>query len=283
MKPLLPILLWLCLATGKMAIAQAKEVSSFSNPANKAVQINDTVVKTPLRQAQGAKPEIFTSGFIDIVSNGQVNASARFIRLFIGEPGKFAIPISFYGGVSNNTFQNTTPGTALNKSNMHLVNEYINPLSGLINVSIEGVQFFTKKNVTTKPGLLYQVGERVLTGIRTGEISNPLTGKPTNFLNSFGAMGLYFQTGAWERNNSKDVGVFWLALRYHACKSNAGQLKEFLPAIETNGFYTGWSAGFGIEITKLVNIKAIYYKYTKAPEIDYGLPIYQFSFNYSLK
>ena len=29
------------------------------------------------------KPEIFTSGFIDIVNNGQVNSSARFIRLFI--------------------------------------------------------------------------------------------------------------------------------------------------------------------------------------------------------
>lgn len=39
--------------------------------------------------------------------------------------------------------------------------------------------------------------------------------------------------------------------------------------------------GFGIEINNLVNIKGIYYKYTKKPEIEYGLPIYQFSFNYS--
>ena len=30
------------------------------------------------------KPEIFTSGFIDVINNGQVNASARFIKLFIG-------------------------------------------------------------------------------------------------------------------------------------------------------------------------------------------------------
>ena len=59
-----------------------------------------------LSQAKPLKPEIFTSGFIDVMNNGQVNASARFIRLFIGEPGKFALPISFYGGVSNNNFQN---------------------------------------------------------------------------------------------------------------------------------------------------------------------------------
>ena len=56
-----------------------------------------------------------------------------------------------------------------------------------------------------------------------------------------------------------------------------------MPTIETTGLYTGYSAGFGIEIDKVVNIKAIYYKYFKAPEIEYGLPIYQFSFNYSLE
>ena len=72
MKPLLPIICWLW---SSLAIAQAKEVSSL--------QKSDTV-KTTLRQAQGVKPEILTSGFIDIVNNGQVNASARFIRLFIG-------------------------------------------------------------------------------------------------------------------------------------------------------------------------------------------------------
>jgi len=78
MKPLLPILSWLW---SSLAIAQAKEVSSFSKW--------DTV-KTTYAKASAVKPEILTSGFIDIINNGQVNASARFIRLFIGEPGKFA-------------------------------------------------------------------------------------------------------------------------------------------------------------------------------------------------
>jgi len=79
MKPLLPILFWLwpCLA-----IAQAKEVSFL--------QKRDTIkpalpyVAAQGKLAQGIKPEILTSGFIDIINNGQVNASARFIRLFIG-------------------------------------------------------------------------------------------------------------------------------------------------------------------------------------------------------
>ncbi len=270
MHKFLPILFWLWHFP---AFTQANSVLPVVN--------KDTVANTT--KNKGKKPEILTSGFIDIINSGQVNASARFIRLNIGEPGRFSIPLSLYGGVSNNTFQNTTPGTLLSKSNMHLVNEYINPLSGLINVSIEGVWLFGTDSKLTKPGLLYQVGERVLNGTRAGEISDPQTGKPVNFLNSFSSLGLYFQTGAWERNNETDIGIFWLTLRFHVCKSNPKQIKEFLSGITTNGFYYGYSAGFGIEINKLINIKAIYYKYLKSPEIEYGLPIYQFSFNYSLK
>lgn len=238
-------------------------------------------VSLPVKQKE-YKPEIFTSGFIDIMNNGQVNASARFIRLYIGEPDKFAIPLSFYGGVSNNTFQNTSVAGQFSKSNEHLINQYINPLSGLVNISIEGVKYFKKTEKITKSGFLYQIGERVLNGVRVGPVSNPLTGKPINFLNSFATGGLYFQTGAWERTNSRNVGIFWLIIRYHLCKSNPEQIKQFLPDIMTNGFYAGYSMGFGIEINNVVNIKAIYYKYKKAPEIQYGLPIYQFSFNYAM-
>jgi hypothetical protein len=229
------------------------------------------------------KPEIFNSGFIDIINNGQVNASARFIRLFIGEQGKFAVPISFYAGVSSNNFQNQNSSGQLLKSNDHLVSHYINPMSGLINISIEDIKFTKKKDTAiTKFGLIYQIGERVLNGIRVGPAADPQTGKPSNFLNTFATAGLYFQTGAWEKTNSKNMGVFWLATRYHVCRSNPKQIKAFLPNIETNGFYHGFSLGFGIEINNLVNIKTIYYKYQKKPEIEYGLPIYQFSFNYTM-
>jgi hypothetical protein len=247
-----------------------------------AQKAKDTAIKQMLKQPI-YKPEIFTSGFIDVMNNGQVNASARFIRLQIGEPNKFAIPISFYGGVSNNNFQNQQSGGQFTKSNDHLINQYINPMSGLINISVEGIAFKRNKDsAITKFGYIYQIGERVLTGIRIGPITDPQTGKPTNFLNSFATTGLYFQTGAWERTNAKNVGIFWLAMRYHICRTNPKQLKEFLPDIQTNGIYHGYSIGFGTEINNLVNIKAIYYKYKKQPEIDYGFPIYQFSFNYTM-
>ena len=256
-----------------LAISQAKEASSFQ----KKDTIKTISVKTP-----AVKPEILTSGFIDIINNGQVNASARFIRLYIGEPGKFAVPLSIYSGVSSNNFQNQQ--TSAGKSNEHLVSSFINTLSGLANISIDGIIFFNKNEArVTKPGFLYHGGVRVLTGYKAGLASSPSTGKPINFLNNFATVGLYFQTGAWERNNAKNVGVFWMAGRYILCQTNGKQLQEIIPSIQTNGFYHGWSLAWGVEINNLINIKVIYYKYVKKPEIDYSLPIYQFSFNYSLK
>ena len=257
----------------------------FSQKKDNSVQVIKPALQIPPNQkaqTKEYKPEILTSGFFDIVNNGQVNASARFIRLLIGEPGKFAIPLSIYSGVSSNNFANQQSQT-INRSNDQLVTNFINPLSGLANLSVDGVLFFNKKEKLTRSGIIYHFGERILTGQKTGAISNPSTGKPVNFLNSFAVSGLYFQTGAWERSNSKNVGIFWLAVRYIGCYTNPSQLKEFLPAIETNGFYHGYSLGWGVEINRLVNIKVLYYKYKKKPEIDYSLPIYQFSFNYSMK
>ena len=257
-------------------ISNSKPAFAQNKPAN--------FDSTKLSKVEKQKPEIFTSGFIDIMNSGQVNASARFIRLYIGEPGKFAVPLSFYSGVSANNFQSqSTIASSGNKSNDQLVNSYINPLSGLINLSSDGVIFLNKTKKITKCGLLYHFGERILTGYKTGLASNPQTGKPVNFFNSFGAAGLYFQTGAWERSNNNNMGLFWLSLRYIGCYTNPAQLKEFLPDISTSGIYTGYCLGFGVEINNLVNIKVLYYKYTKQPEIDYYLPIYQFSFNYSIK
>lgn len=229
------------------------------------------------------KPEVLTSGFIDVANSGQINASARFIKIFIGEPGKFAIPLSIFGGVSNNNFQNQNTVNIFQRNNEQLINHFINPLSGLMIISVDGVLYFKRTKTITRVGFLYHFGERVLTGYKIGTVVNPQTGNPVNFLNSFLTSGFYFETGAWERNNSKNVGIFWLALRGHLCYSNPKQIKSFLGTINTNGAYSGYSIGFGVEINNLINLKTIYYKYIKEPDIDFVLPIYQFSFNYSLK
>ncbi len=265
--------------------------AAFCQAETDSTEVEEEEVGTDeTKAARSQKPELFTSGFIDIFNSGQVNASARFLRLNIGEPGKFSVPLSFYSGVSSNNFQSQQQGIYSNQSNAQLIIDYINPLSGLINVSSEAVLFFKKTEKITKPGFTYQIGERLLTGYRTvienEDEHNSGNEKimPVNFFNTFSSIGLYFQTGAWEKNNHTDneAGLFWLSLRFIACYTSPKQIKSFLPDVETSGIYTGCSFGFGVEINSVVNIKVLYYKYIKQPEIEYYPTIYQFSFNYCL-
>ncbi len=50
-----------------------------------------------------------------------------------------------------------------------------------------------------------------------------------------------------------------------------------IQVLETNDIYYGYSIACGIEISNSLNTKIVYYKYNKKPEIEYYLPIYQFS------
>lgn len=226
------------------------------------------------------KPEILSSGFIDVITNGQVNASARLIRIFLGEPGKLAIPLSIYSGVSSGNFSGQQNLGV--RSNEQLINGFINPLSGLVNFSFEGKFCLSKKKQLTSAGFLYQSGFRVMTGYKVGQPGDPLTGRPINFFNSYGSGGIYFQTGAWEKNDSGNMGIFWLTVRYIGCYSTPKSLREVIPGI-TSGLYYGWSIGGGVEINNLVNVKIIYYKYRREPELGFILPLCQFSFHYALR
>ncbi len=233
-----------------------------------------------LSKKNNPKPEILSSGFIDVITNGQVNASARLIRIFLGEPGKLAIPLSIYSGVSSGNFSGQQ-NLGL-RSNEQLINGFINPLSGLVNFSFEGKIVFGHKMQLTSAGFLYQSGFRVMTGYKVGPPGDPLTGRPINFFNSYISGGIYFQTGAWEKNDSGNMGIFWMAARYIGCYSTPKSLREVIPGI-SSGFYHGWSFGGGIDINNLVNVKVIYYKYIREPEFGYVLPICQFSFHYALR
>ena len=228
------------------------------------------------------KPGVFTNGFIDVMNSGQVNASARFLKIYLGEPGKISIPLSIYSGVSANNFR--TQGVSFGQStNDHLYAAFINPLSGIMNISADGIVFLKLGNQFSRVGFPFHFGERVLTGFRMGTVAGPQTARPVNFLNTFATTGLYFQTGAWEKNTARNIGLCWLVLTVHGCYTHPNMLRSFLPVLESNGIYTGYSVGFGVHINNLLNLRIVYYKYTKPPEIEYSLPVYQFTFNYSFR
>lgn len=237
---------------------------------------------TLIRKNSNGKTEVLNAGFIDLVSSGQVSASARLIRLRIGEPDKFSLPFTIYSGVSNNAFGAQVMGMTA-RTNEHLVTQFITPLSGLLNISVDGWKAWGKQEKITQAGFIYQLGERLLTGYRTTLPGSWLNGRPHNFLNSFATLGLFFQTGAWEKERSTNMGTCWISVRYHVAYSHPSQLAVFIEGLNTNGIYSGYSLGFGLEISYTVHLKAQVYRYDKPPEPLYSLPLYQFSFNYALQ
>jgi len=216
---------------------------------------------------------------MDVSSNGQMNASARLVRVCIGEPDKFYVPISVYGGVSNTAFPSGSPGPTGIDINLHGL--LISPLSGTFNVCFDEVFFRHKTPAITKFGLICQMGERLLTGYRLS--NDRYLRSPVHLLNTVGALGCLFQTGAWERSGKNDMGICWFAVRHILSYSPPKSLSEILPDAPSNGFSMGLSVGVGLEINKLVSIKTVCYQYLKSSEKWPANPTYQFSFNYTLK
>lgn len=255
------------------------QIDSLSIKQGVAAQIDtfsaqkDAKAPTPIPSAK--KPELFNSGFIDFQNSGQVNASARVFRLFIGEPKKFMLPISVYSGVSGNNY-NTGNATS-QRGSEQMVLGIINPTSGLFNISTDNTLRFNKdpKKITGF-SFVYQLGEKMMSGL------NAYSYKPFSFFSTYANSGLLFQTGAWEKDKEKNMGVFWLLFRFHAVQIGHSfqSLSGYAPDEQ---FFKGWSIGMGIEINNVLNIKSYYYKYLKPGTTDFEIPIYQLTFNYSMK
>lgn len=231
----------------------------------------DTLTNFQPVNIKSQKPEILTGGFIDIIQNGQMNASARLFRLFIGEPGKFQVPVSLYTGVSANNL-------SYNRQNDELLLNLINPGSGIFSLSFDGNNtIIGKKQKFTSLQIQYQAGFRFLS------FYNRNSQKNLSFFNSINGFGFTFITGAWERNKPGNMGIFWLNIRALFSGNPEMILKEILgqPA---PGKLFGCSAGLGMEISQALNVKIFYFRFLSNKDIPaFTQPFLQLSFNYSLK
>lgn len=121
-----------------------------------------------------------------------------------------------------------------------------------------------------------QGGEKMIQGQQMGTL------KPFHFFATYTHAGLMFQTGAWERDKEKNMGVFWVLARYHAVRLNEdfSYLSGFEPA---RSAFHGMSVGLGIEINNVLNIKSFYYRYLEVKRTPFDMPIFQFTCNYSMR
>jgi len=261
MKHFLPILFWL------IPFFVRAQKDSVGNP-GLAVFEKQT---ERIQGVQHSKPEILSGGFIDFAQNGQMNASARLFRLYIGEPGKFQIPVSVYTGVSANNF-------SVNSGNEDIILHLINPGAGIFNMSFDGINpVISKKSKITSVQLQYQAGFRFLS------IYNKQLYENINFFNVIGCAGLSFVTGAWESSKINNIGLFWLNVR-GLYSANPKEIFSDFFSVPVKNNLLAYSVGLGIEITQTLNIKVFYFHFLNNRESEeFTQPFLQITFNYSMR
>lgn len=254
------------------ALANTQADTAIKKITQTIINKSSSSIGPPTQQLK--KPELFNSGFIDFQNSGQMNASARVFKIYIGEPKKFMLPISVYSGVSGNNYN--TGNTNTSKGSEQMILGLINPMSGIFNISTDNTFRFNKQSKSlTGISFVYQLGEKMITG------QQAFTYKTFSFFSTYANSGLLFQTGAWEKDKEKNMGVFWLLLRYHVVNiSNTFEKLSGYPP--DNKFFKGFSIGMGIEINNVLNIKSYYYRYLNPGADIFDIPIYQLTFNYSM-
>src|SRR5947207_5109698 len=173
-------------------------------------------VEDSLRQAaEQNKPQFLKNGFVDFVSDGSIQASARLLRINIGEMNKFYLPLFIYTGASGKTFGH-------DKLNQTTVSNLLNPIGGTLNVSFNGLQNLirSRKGQITKLKFGYQFGGRLVNG------NDSIIKDNINFFNGFFNFGFFFQTGAWVSEDPSNMGVFYLQANFTSSFSSKSDIQK---------------------------------------------------------
>ncbi len=217
-----------------------------------------------------AKPEFLSGGFIDMFQTGQISASARLLKLYIGEPGKFQLPVSLYSGVTANNL-------SVSNADKDVANVLINPAAGLMNMMFDG-----RNKLLGKNGRYTSLHIQYHSGIRLLSLYSQRSGKNSTTFNFIAGAGFTFVTGAWERDQKNNIGLFWVNIRcLFSDIPDAVFPNFFIVPLESR--LVGISGGFGIEITHTLNLKVLCFRVlNNQHEETFTKPLLQVSFNYSL-
>ncbi|WP_285056593.1 hypothetical protein [Pedobacter ginsengisoli] len=202
--------------------------------------------------------ELFGKGLIDYGFQGQLQTTAQAVKVNIGEPDAFYLPLYLLVGATSGDF-----GT--NELNKNTVLSLINPTGGVLNLSSNlYLKIFSSKSDITSLKFTTLFGGKLVSGRDVTNASALL--KPAGFVDA----GLYFQTGAWEEDTGyQDGGVFWLQARYGIIGMSKSDLSSYFG--NTASVPHGPKIELGILVKNKVNIKLSYYKAvgtTNIPTLD---------------
>lgn len=224
-------------------------------------------------QAKESPIEFLGRSYIDIFNNGKIQGTAQLLKLRIGEPNVFYMPLYIFLGASGD-------GLGSSDKNENTAANLLNPIGGLINGTFNGL-INIKKSTSgiTSLKFAYQFSGKLIN-------AQDSISEESNFLGSaYGNIGLFFQTGAWEAGAQDNIGVFWIQVK---ATSSFGMQREDLVNIFgdkiNDSFFLGYSIDLGIEINNRINLKTGIYQYLNNQEIDFfNKPVFKFSIDYNMK
>ncbi|KAA2238771.1 hypothetical protein F0L74_21385 [Chitinophaga agrisoli] len=226
----------------------------------------------PQKDYKEADVQVLKNGFVDFLTDGNILASARLLRINIGERDKFYLPLFIYTGASGNAFGS-------DKLNETTVSNLLNPIGGTVNLSFSGLQLIIPSTTVTRLEFAYQAGGRLING------KDSITGENLHFFNGMINAGLSFQTGAWTPDDPENMGIFYAQAKFVAAISSQGEYERmFGKGLIDNGYLLGYAIDAGIEINRVISAKLGVYQYTNHGNIELlKSPVVKFSLDYTLR
>lgn len=268
--PLIRLVGWILLLPFCM-IAQKGNVSG-------TVRASDSMLRRSVEM-----PDWLSAGMMEVGQGGQLQAAARVVRLFIGEPGKWQLPLSLYSGVAQPGVGAMGSPGSLARSNESITWQLYSAWSGLINLGFEGQRRGLNWGAQSGLRFVFQFGERILSEYRMDAPSDSLTGKQQLLWNHYLLTGWVVHTGAWERSDPRNLGRGWVMFRGHLHYSSPDDLRWLFPISRLRGVYGGGSLAVGIEVSRVVHVRAVVCWPWLRPEWSVPRSLTQFSFQYNWK
>ena len=213
---------------------------------------------------------VFGRSGLDFFFDGPAQASVQVVKLCLGEPDGFNLPLYLFVGPSGDAFGGVEP-------NETVAAGLVNPLGGTINASINQAHtLWGKPGKHTSIRLAYQGTFKLLSG---KNLDDPE--KSVLLPAGYGDIGLRLQTAAWEAGTT-NYGVAWVQAKLAAHVASEVSIQEALGA-EVKNKFAGYSVDFGIEIDGKLNLKGGMYSADQPLVPLLSKPYWKFSFDYKAK
>jgi hypothetical protein len=233
-------------------------------------QMQQSLTDTTEKEEQ--QVELLSRGFVDIFTNGKMQGTAQLLKINIGEPDAFYIPLFILVGASGD-------GLGEQEKNENTVANLLNPIGGIFNGTVNGRNnLYSSSTGITSLKFAYQLSGKLINA------QDSLTGESKFLGAGYGNAGLFFQTGAWEPDAEGNMGVFWMQAKVTGSYAfDNAILTDVFGSTVTDNYFIGYSIDLGIEINNRINLKAGAYQYLNNQDIELmKKPVFKFSLDYNL-